>query len=205
MKKFIGEFKKFISRGNVVDMAIGVIIGSAFTAIVTAITKNVLQPLINGVLAAIFGSSSLSGIYTYIKVARVNPADPTSAIDVANSIYIDWGALINAVINFLLIALVLFTILKVVNTIREKNEKISQGIISSIPNRKDRKEMRKQGIKLYDRNAVKAFMDKKEAEAKAAAEEKAKAEQLALEEAKKHSTEYLLEQIKEILEKQQKQ
>ncbi len=204
MKKFFGEFKKFISRGNVMDMAVGVIVGSAFTAIVTAITKNILQPLINGVLALIFGSSSLSGIYTYIKVARVVPGDPTSAIDVANSIYIDWGALINAIINFVLIALVLFTILKVINTVREKSEKLKEGIISLTPTKADRKEMKKQGIKLYNREAVKEFMENKAKAIKLEQEKQLEAEKLASEEAKKHTTEALLEQIKEILEKQQK-
>ncbi len=204
MKKFFGEFKKFISRGNVMDMAVGVIVGSAFTAIVTAITKNILQPLINGLLALIFGSSSLSGIYTYIKIARVVPNDPASAIDVANSIYIDWGALINAIINFILIALVLFVILKVINTIRDKGEKLREGIVSSTPTKADRKEMKKQGIKLYDREAVKEFMEKKEEAIKLEQEKKLEAEKLAAEEAKKHTTEGLLEQIKELLEKQQK-
>ena len=118
MKKFIEEFKKFITRGNVMDMAVGVIIGTAFTAIVNAVTKNILQPVINAILAAIFGSSSLSGIYTYLKLVHVIPGDPTSGIDLANSIYIDWGLLINAIINFLLTAIVLFLILRIFNKIK---------------------------------------------------------------------------------------
>jgi len=51
MKKFFGEFKKFISRGNVVDLAVGVIIGGAFTAIVTAFTNGILKPIINFLLS----------------------------------------------------------------------------------------------------------------------------------------------------------
>ena len=57
MKKFWSEFKKFISRGNVVDMAIGVIIASAFTAIVTAVTNKIIMPVVNWILAIITGGS----------------------------------------------------------------------------------------------------------------------------------------------------
>ena len=63
MKKFFGEFKKFITRGNVVDLAVGVIIGSAFTAIVTALTNNVFKPLINFIIFKLLGSENLSDVY----------------------------------------------------------------------------------------------------------------------------------------------
>ena len=55
MKKFFSEFKKFIMRGNVVDMAVGVIVGSSFTAIVNALSNNILKPVINWILAMVFG------------------------------------------------------------------------------------------------------------------------------------------------------
>ena len=102
MKGFFKEFKKFITRGNVIDLAVGVIIGSAFTAIVNAVTKNILTPFINYILALILGENSLSNIFTYLKKVEVD-----GVIDLAQSIYIDWGLLINAIINFLLIAFVL--------------------------------------------------------------------------------------------------
>lgn len=98
------------------DLAVGVIIGSAFTAIVTALTEHILKPIINFILAVIFGSTSLSGIYTVLK--RVNLQDGT--LDLENSIYIDWGSVINAVINFLLIAFVLFLIVKAVNSSKKR-------------------------------------------------------------------------------------
>ena len=67
MKKFFEEFKTFITRGNVLDMAVGVIVGGAFTAIVTALTKNILQPLINWIIYLISGSQgSLDGVYTFL-------------------------------------------------------------------------------------------------------------------------------------------
>ena len=55
MKKFFGEFKKFITRGNVLDMAVGVIVGGAFTAIVNGLSNNVLKPIINYLLALMLG------------------------------------------------------------------------------------------------------------------------------------------------------
>ena len=124
MKNFFSEFKKFITRGNVVDMAVGVIVGSSFTAIVNGLSNYILKPFINFILAKIFGEDSLSEIYTFLikaeKSADVLDADGnvigTEIVpDLAESIYIDWGAFINTVINFFLIALVLFTIVKVIN------------------------------------------------------------------------------------------
>lgn len=113
MKKFFGEFKKFITRGNVLDMAVGVIVGGAFTAIVNALSNNILKPIINWILAAIMGKDALSDVYTFLKPAYADQAQ--TIIDLENSIYIDWGAFINAIINFILIALVLFCIVKAIN------------------------------------------------------------------------------------------
>ncbi len=121
MKKFFGEFKKFITRGNVIDMAVGVIIGGAFSAIVTALTNQILMPLINWVLFAITGGKGLENIYTYLHTAYVEGS--TTEIDLANSIYIDWGAFITAIINFLLIALVLFLIIKAINSLHDNVNK----------------------------------------------------------------------------------
>ena len=121
MKKFFGEFKKFISRGNVLDMAVGVVVGSAFTAIVTAFTNGILKPFLDWLLSLCFGTDSFDGVLIYLKEAyEVNELGVTTdTIDVANSIYIDIGALITAIINFILIALVVFIIVKVVNRVKE--------------------------------------------------------------------------------------
>ena len=114
--KFFAEFKKFITRGNIVDMAVGVIVGSSFTAIVNALSNNILKPIINKILAVIVGKDSLSEIYTYLQVAY----DEEGVIDLAESIYIDWGAFINAIINFLLIAFTLFMIVRIINGVRKR-------------------------------------------------------------------------------------
>lgn len=113
---FFKEFKAFITRGNVVDMAVGVIIGGAFSAIVTALTNKIIKPFIDWIVQLATGGTQL-GLYTFLK--KVFILDPTTGaktadIDFTNSIYIDWGAFIMAIIDFLLIALVLFIILKVV-------------------------------------------------------------------------------------------
>ncbi len=119
-KGFFAEFKAFITRGNVLDMAVGVIIGGAFSAIVTALTNQILMPLINMILFAITGGQGLTEIYTYLHKATMVDEAGATVVDLANSIYIDWGAFITAIINFLLIALVLFLIIKIINTIHEK-------------------------------------------------------------------------------------
>ena len=97
MKKIVSEFKKFITRGNIVDMAVGVIVGTSFTAIVNALSNNILKPLINWLLALIFGANSLSEVYTMLKPVY---GEDGVTIDLTQSIYIDWGTFINAIINF---------------------------------------------------------------------------------------------------------
>ena len=69
MKNFFAEFKKFITRGNVVDMAVGVIVGSSFTAIVNGMSNYILKPLINYLLAIIFGKDTLTELFTMLKPA----------------------------------------------------------------------------------------------------------------------------------------
>lgn len=96
MKKFFAEFKEFISKGNVLDLAVGVIIGGAFGGIVTALTDNIIQPLINCI-----GGAEVGGSFEIIK------GNAETAIN--------YGAFISAIINFLIMALVIFLIVKAVN------------------------------------------------------------------------------------------
>ena len=195
MKKIIAEFKKFIMRGNIVDMAVGVIVGSSFTAIVNALSNNILKPVINWLLTLIFGANSLSEVYTFLGDPVVNAE--TGEIDLAQSIYIDWGAFINAIINFLLVAVVLFTIVKIVNTLKDGHKKIVADLLDDVPTKADRKEMKKLGVKLTDDAAVKAFMEnKKKTAAEQAEREKAEAEEKArLDRINNPTTEDLLKDI----------
>lgn len=124
-KGFFKEFGEFISRGNVLDMAVGVIIGGAFSAIVTALTDNILKPIINFILALIFKAEGLEGIYTFLKPAYLEDG---VTLDLANSIYIDWGSFINAIINFLLIALILFLIIRTINHVRRASEEYKEAL-----------------------------------------------------------------------------
>ena len=193
MKKIIGEFKKFITRGNIVDMAVGVIVGSSFTAIVNALSNNILKPIINYLLTLIFGANSLSDVFTFL--TKVVNAE-TGEVDLTQSIYIDWGAFINAIINFFLVAIVLFTIVKIVNTLRDGQKKLVKDILDDVPTKADLKEMKKRGIKVTDENIEKFLAEKKAALEEAAAKEKAEAEEKArLERLANPTTEDLLKEI----------
>ena len=106
MKKFFEEFKKFISRCNVMDMAVGVIIGGAFTAIVNSLVNDIFMP----VLSLITGGFDIAGMSVSFGVGD-------------NAATLNYGAFLSAVINFLLIALVIFCIIKAMNTAKDKMQK----------------------------------------------------------------------------------
>ncbi len=203
MKKFFGEFKKFITRGNVLDMAVGVIVGGAFTAIVNGLSNFVLKPIINWLLALILGKGSLSEVYTFLGTpAYTTDASGAQVIDLANSFYIDWGSLINAIINFLLIAFVLFTIVRIINRVKERNEELQDNIKKNKLTKEDKKILKQRGIKRYDFDKVKAYLEEREANKKAE-EEKAKkeAEEKAKKEREENPTvEDLLKDIRKLLQ-----
>ena len=208
MNNYLGEFKKFINRGNVVDMSVGVIVGSAFTAIVTSMSDNILKPIINYIIATLLNADSLTEIYTYLKVVYTDVLDDegnviSQEIDLGQSIYIDWGAFINAVINFFLIAFVLFTILKLINKVREEHREFSEKIAEKTLDKKESKELRAHGIKIRDKEAVRAyFEEKKRLAAEAAAKTKAEAEEKArIEREQNPTSEDLLKKILEVISK----
>ncbi len=190
MRNFFSEFKTFITRGNVIDMAVGVIVGSAFTAIVNALSNNILKPIINWILALIFGANSLSEVYTFLKVVN----GPDGTVDLTQSIYIDWGTFVNAIINFLIIAFVLFCIVKVINSLRDGRSKLN-GSISDHAVLK--KEMKAAGLDPKDKAAVKAYIEEKEK--KSEAEKKAAEEAAKLEKEANPTAEELLKEIRDLL------
>lgn len=118
MKKFFKEFKEFITRGNVLDMAVGIIVGSAFTAIITALVANILTPLINWIP----GADNTGALQVVLRKAVLDEAGNV----LTEALVIDFGAVISAVITFLITALVLFIILKTINSIRKKGEKLRE-------------------------------------------------------------------------------
>ncbi len=113
--KFITEFKEFISRGNVVDLAVGLIIGSAFTAIVTSLVNNIIMPAV-GMLT---GGIDFSNLKIVLKEA-VAGAD--GLIDPTTEVAIGYGVFISTIINFLLVALSVFILIKVIGKFRRKKE-----------------------------------------------------------------------------------
>lgn len=98
MKKLISEFKEFISKGNVLDMAVGVIIGGAFGKIVTSLVDNILMPIIG----LIIGGHDFSKLSIKVKDASI-----------------DYGMFLQNVVDFLIVALCIFLVIKAVNKIRE--------------------------------------------------------------------------------------
>ncbi|MDD7185063.1 MAG: large-conductance mechanosensitive channel protein MscL [Ruminococcus sp.] len=107
MKKFFEEFKKFISRGNVVDLAVGMIMGTAFTAIVSSLVDSVLMPL----LGAIIGGIDLSNLSVTIPWS-LSGEPPV----------LHYGAFLQAIINFILIAFCIFLMIKAINVLSKKKE-----------------------------------------------------------------------------------
>ena len=196
MKKFFGDFKKFISRGNILDLAVGVIVGGAFTAIVTALTNKIIRPFINWILAAITGGSGLDAVVTFLG-APVMGADGKP--DLTKSIYIDWGAFITAILDFLIIAFTIFLILKAVMKSQEFMKDAAEKAKKATLSRSERKELKAAGVNIKDKLAVAAYFDAKAAEEEAKKAEEAEKAKLAEEEAKKNSTEYLLKEIRDLL------
>lgn len=114
MKKFVEEFKTFIAKGNVLDMAIGVIVGAAFGEITKSLVSNVITPL----LAFLFGSPNTDALNVVLRPAVMEGEEV-----VQEAIVLGLGTLVGAIVNFLLIALVLFAVVKAVNKARAAAEK----------------------------------------------------------------------------------
>lgn len=108
-KKFVDEFKAFISRGNVMDLAVGLIIGSAFTAIVKSLVNDIVMPIIGMVM----GGVNFTTLKIVIRKAALDRPE----------LALTYGNFIQAIIDFLLIALVVFMIVKSLNALRERKER----------------------------------------------------------------------------------
>ena len=115
MKKFIAEFKEFAMKGNVVDMAIGVVIGAAFGKITTSLVNDVIMPLIS----RITGGVDFSAWKWVLKAAEVDETGAESAAEIA----VNYGSFIAVVLDFLIIALVLFMVVKAINKLRSIGKK----------------------------------------------------------------------------------
>ena len=192
MKKFFREFKEFISRGNVFDMAVGLIIATAFNKIVSSLVNDIIMPLVTWAT----GAASLADLSV---VLRWNEAgEPT----------LTWayGNFIQTVIDFLIIAFSVFCMVKIVNSSRKKFKELEEYAI-----KQSNKEIKaeKKAVKIQAKQEGKPFKQawKEHEEAKKAklqAEKKALEEQKALEEANKpkpETTDDILKDIRTLLEK----
>lgn len=112
-KGLLGEFKEFISRGNVMDLAVGMIIGAAFTAIVKSLVDDLIMPLIGWM----FGGIDFTELSFTLKEAVMNGEEV-----VEEAVKWNYGNFIQAVVNFLLVALVIFILVKTINSFHRKKE-----------------------------------------------------------------------------------
>lgn len=108
MKKFIAEFKEFISRGNVIDLAVGLVVGNAFTKIVNSLVNDVIMPFIG----ALFGGIDFTSLRFVIREA-------SEGVEEAS---LNYGNFIQSVVNFFIISFCVFTVINIINKFRRKKE-----------------------------------------------------------------------------------
>ena len=163
MKKFWSEFKNFITRGNVVDMAVGVTVATAFTAIVSAFTKGFISPI----LALLTSDAELAEAKWVIRPELTELGADGQVVVTRAEVAIMWGGFLQAILDFLLIAFILFVMMRVANRLSARASRLTN----------DLKTMA--GIGVEEAEAAKKA--KEEADAKAKAEAEAAAEKARLE------------------------
>ena len=109
------EFKKFAMRGNVIDLAVGVIIGASFTGIVSSLVNDVIMPPIGLAL----GGVDFANFFFVLKGDHA--VDTLTAAKAAKDVTINYGLFVNAIINFLIVAFVLFMVIRAMNTLKRKD------------------------------------------------------------------------------------
>lgn len=129
IKNFFNDFKKFISRGNILDLAVAMVVGSAFTAIVTSLVNDIIMPFI----CAIFGSATVEELYFLVNGAEIY-----------------YGKFIQAIINFLLVALVLFIVLRLVMNASNAFKRT----LSEYPTKEEKKQLKELGIKTKNKKEL---------------------------------------------------
>lgn len=120
MKKFFADFKAFISQGNIIDMAVGVVIGTAFKAIVSSLVADIINPLIS----LLTGDVALSELKYVLKpeIAEVVDEAGTVLVEGKAEVAITYGVFIQAIIDFLLIALSIFIVIRIMMSTKKKLE-----------------------------------------------------------------------------------
>lgn len=125
--KFIKEFKEFVNRGNVVDMAVGVMIGAAFKSIVDSVVADLISPLIGIIFKQDFNSLKI--------VLREAVLDADGVTVLKEAVSINYGAFIMAIVNFFIIAVILFLMVKMINTLRDGVKK-KEEVVEEAPTTK---------------------------------------------------------------------
>ena len=117
---FIADFKKFVTRGNVLDMAVAVIIGGAFGAIVTGLVQHIFNPVLYLLTG---GSKSLDGLRTVLRPGAEAVKDPVTGevtTEAVKEVAIEWGLWLQSIIGFLIIALFMFLVIRIITKMGEK-------------------------------------------------------------------------------------
>jgi len=183
MKKFFADFKKFISRGNILDMAVGVIIGAAFGKIVTSLVNDILMPLITWAC----GANSLAELSIPLRT------DAEGVVTLAWN----YGNFIQTIIDFLIIAFSIFLVLRIVMKSQEKFKQLDKTLKKNTLNKREKQILRERGIDFKDKKALKAAMLALHEEERLKAEE-----EKALAEANKpESQDKILKDIRDLLVK----
>lgn len=123
MKKFFADFKEFISQGNIIDMAVGVVIGTAFKAIVSSLVADIINPLI----ALITGDVDLKSL-KYVLIESVKELDAATGelVETQAEVAITYGVFIQTIIDFLLIALSIFVVIRIMMSTKKKLEALKK-------------------------------------------------------------------------------
>ena len=117
IKKFIKEFKEFAVKGNMIDMAVGIIIGAAFSGVVNSLVKDIIMPPFNLIMSRI----NFSNLFITLKDGA-NVAGPYPSIDAANqagAIILNIGAFLNTMVSFLIVAVAVFMLIKMINKLKK--------------------------------------------------------------------------------------
>ena len=200
MKGLFAEFKKFISRGNVVDMAVGVAVAGAFTKIVTAFTNGFIGPI----LALLTNDANLTDFKWVLRPAVTEIVDGAENV-ITPEVAILWGAFLQTILDFLIIALSLFIVMKVFNSAAARAKAMQADMIDELKPKKLKKAEKAKAAAEAAAKAAEEEAAKKAAEeaaAKAEAEEKARLASYAAQVAVADNTEKLLTEIRDLLKKQ---
>lgn len=132
MKKFFGEFKEFISKGNVIDLAVGVIIGGAFSGIVTSLVENIITP----VISLLTGKVAFADLFYVLGEYDKEVIKTLEQAQAAGLSTINYGLFIQAVIDFVIVGFVIFLLVKGINKIRNVGKKKEEAPAEEAPTTK---------------------------------------------------------------------